>query len=193
MKLRVPKLPEWATAVMLALLPFVITAVVLAFRDLFSTNTVILGFVFFTAAASLIWAFPDTVRKWTSYLAFLGGMITYFIAPPSINVEKFYELTVQVVPVLFLTLGLEQRTFRYEPSGEADLKDLRFIIFVGFPAITLAIAGAESLRTIATGNPQRGTFDLVAGALVAAAISLTLTAIVGPYHPEQSGVTESPQ
>ena len=59
------------------------------------------------------------------------------------------------------------------------------------PAITLAVAGAESLRTIATGNPERGTFDLVAGALAAAAISLTLTAIVGPYHPEQSTAPDS--
>lgn len=193
MKLRVPKLPEWATAVVLALPPLIIIAIVLALEDLIFANTAILGLAFLTATVSFIWAFPEVTRKWASYLAFLGGVITYVLAPRSINVEKFYELTVQVVPVLFLALGLEQRTYRYVPSGKAEMKDLRFIIVVGLPAITLAIAGIESLRTIATGNPQRGTFDLVVGALTAAAISLTLTAIVGPFHPEQSSVSQPPQ
>jgi hypothetical protein len=142
--------------------------------------------VLLIAALLTIFTIPDLVRREANYISFVLGFLTAVLAPKSITNDKFYELTAQTVPVLFLALAVETQAFRIG-SGRTRPRVLTEI-FVAAPALALAVAGFESFRVILVGQATRGRFDFVIGALIAAATSLTVTALVGhtPSRDESS-------
>jgi hypothetical protein len=129
----------------------------------------------------VVFTVPDLVRQEADYISFSLGFLATVLAPGSIRNEKFYELTTQIVPVLFLALAVETQAFRigFTRTRPRVLTD----IFLAVPALALVVAGFESFRVIVVGQATRGRFDVVVGALVAAATSLTITALVGHASP----------
>ncbi len=139
---------------------------------------------------------PAAVRQNSYLIAIAAGVITAYLAPQRTSEMRFYEITAQIVPVLFLALAVELQAFRIRanlPRGET---------YVGaIVALFLVIAGFESLRTISSGKAEIGQFSSVAAALVAATTNLVLIAIVGlpgsqrehsPIRPPVAPTTKPP-
>jgi hypothetical protein len=151
--------------------------------------TIILPVVF-TAALVALWTIPDLLRNETNYISFVLGFLAAVLAPSSIPQEKFYELTAQIVPVLFVALAVETQAFQI--SSVRTSPRVLTEVFLAVPALGLAIAGYESLRVVVVGQATRGRFDVVIGALIAAGASLTISAFVGrPRSTKESGGTPS--
>ena len=119
--------------------------------------------------------FSNRLRPYLNDIAVGAGIFAFFTAPQSIESSTFYELSAQVVPVLFLALALETRAFQFRSSMTPEERRA-----AALPAFALLLAGVESFRVLAFNTPEFGAFDLVAAALVTASTSLALTAAIGP-------------
>jgi hypothetical protein len=141
------------------------------------------------AGLLVVFTIPDLVRREADYTSFSLGFLATVLAPGSITNEKFYELTTQIVPVLFLALAVETQAFRigFTRTRPRVLTE----IFLAVPALALVVAGFESFRVIVVGQATRGRFDVVVGSLVAAATSLTIAALVGHASPTRESRDES--
>ena len=134
----------------------------------------------------LYWA-PGFLRQWQGYITYSMAVITFLLLPPHISNGKFYELAAQVAPVLFLALAIEHQAFRSQsilalPPRQQVRHYGNFVFQAATPALFLVLAGVESMRALTMDHQDHARFDLVAAALIAATISLLLTAIVGPYR-----------
>jgi hypothetical protein len=87
---------------------------------------------------------------------------------------RFYELAIQVVPILFLALGVEMRSLSI--SRDTAGADRRMATFT---ALFLVVAGFESFRAIASGDAESVSFNVVAAALAGATTALVIPVLVG--------------
>lgn len=141
-----------------------------SYREVWSSPVVseVILPIAFVGVIGAISARPGFFRQEAPVIAFAVGLTAYILAPSEISQMKFYELAAQIVPVLFLTLAVETRTFFLNPMGASE--DIAKVMI----AALLAYAEFESLRVIVIDKPQSGNFDIVAAALTAAAALLIL-------------------
>jgi hypothetical protein len=102
-------------------------------------------------------------------LALFVGAWTWSFTDHTIDEIRFYEVTAQIVPVLFLALAVETRTLRGQAKRAVDERAA-----AAFTALLLVVAGIESLRAIAQQRAQAAAFDVVVAALAAATTALVL-------------------
>jgi hypothetical protein len=123
--------------------------------------------------------YPDYIRERSIAVASIAGAIAIAVSPKTIRHIEFFEVTAQVVPVLFLALAVEVRGF----FGEVIAKE-RFT----FAVITslLLVAGGESLRVLAIGDPTRGIPSVIIATLAIVAFELGILAITGPQERQSS-------
>ena len=158
--------------------------------DLTSQAGIIGALVFITIVALLVGA-PDFMRREGYYLAYCASGLAYVLTPYHIEHIAFYEIAAQVAPVLFLALTIETRTFR---AMDVDLEAFSVAQwFAPYPIVALLYVEFESLRVIAINDPTRRTFDVVVATLVAAGVTLLISATLGhvpsretrPVHSEE--------
>lgn len=117
---------------------------------------------------------PEILRGQANMLAFFVALFAVGIAPDEISEIRFYELAIQVVPILFLALGVEMRSLRI--SRDTAGADRRMATFT---ALFLVVAGFESFRAIASGDAESVSFNVVAAALAGATTALVIPVLVG--------------
>ena len=123
--------------------------------------------------------YPDYIRERSVAVALIAGAIAIAVSPDTIRHIEFFEITAQVVPVLFLALAVEVRGF----FGEVIAKErLTFAVITSL----LLVAGGESLRVLAIGDPTRGIPTVIIATLAIAAFELGILAITGPQERQSS-------
>jgi len=102
------------------------------------------------AAVMILWALafvPLVFRGHETFFAFLAAAVAFVVAPRRITQLDFYSTVATIVPVLFLALAFQARTFWIR--DEMDETARRLAILVG---ATLIFAGFECLRVLSLGN-----------------------------------------
>jgi hypothetical protein len=83
----------------------------------------------------LVNSFPEYFRREMPFIAFLVAGVVSVTAPTTIDQLKFYEVTAQVVPVLFLALAVEHRAFRVH-SERTEVRSwlglLSYLLAIGY-------------------------------------------------------------
>lgn len=120
---------------------------------------------------------PTLFRRNEIMFAIVAGAVAFVLAPRHITQLGFYSTVAQVVPVLFVALAFQARTF-WIRAGMADT-NRRMVVLV---AAGLIYAGGECLRVLASGKAVCGDAQLVVTTLTAAITALGLTAINGPHQ-----------
>jgi hypothetical protein len=134
----------------------------------------LIGLVLFGILVATVVTYPSFMKREGYYLAYFAGGLAYLLTPFNIEHIAFYEIAAQVAPVLFLALTIETRTF--QPLDlDREVPSLSHW-FSPVPIIALVYVEFESLRVIALNDPARGTFDVVVATLVAAGVSLFISA-----------------
>jgi len=142
------------------------------------------------AAVMILWALafvPLVFRGHETFFAFLAAAVAFVVAPRRITQLDFYSTVATIVPVLFLALAFQARTFWIR--DEMDETARRLAILVG---ATLIFAGFECLRVLSLGNAARGDAQLVVTALTGAVAALALTAVTGTAFPTRERETAAP-
>jgi hypothetical protein len=123
---------------------------------------------------SLSATLTSEARPWINAISVAVGTLCCFLVPTKTDHREFYELTAQIVPVLFIALAIEMRAYRLsqERAGPLTLR------VAYLPAIALVAAGFEALRVLATGQPSTGNLRFVAASMTIATVSLALLAIL---------------
>jgi hypothetical protein len=126
------------------------------------------------------------IRENTLLISVAAGLAIYYLSPLKTDEIKFYEITAQIVPILFLALAVELGAFRYRRGiPDTQVGGTMMVFLIG--------AEIECLRVITNGNAKSGAFSAVIAVLVAATVGLVFIAITGlPEQPEESTGTTQP-
>jgi hypothetical protein len=162
--------------------PWLVLTLISELRQGKTTLAAISAVVMLAALAAATAGIPRIVRNHANFIAVAAGLVSHVLAPNKVSEKLFYELTAQIVPVLFLALAVEARAFeRQGGSSAGDARDLGWEWPLGATAaFALLIAGYESLKVLSNGRATTGDFDGVVAALTTATVALTIRALLGP-------------
>jgi hypothetical protein len=121
---------------------------------------------------------PRLVRGYESFFGIVAGFVAFALSPRHITHLAFYSTVAEILPVLFVALAFQSRTFWIR--DEMDETSRRTAIIVG---AALVFAGRECLAVLASGNAAKGDAQLVVTALVGSVTALVLSAVAGPEQP----------